>query len=264
MISPVFANTAFVHTRMRYVLRGGRGRVSLPVRCGLLVHPEQGPILIDAGYGPRVTSDPGRGLALRIYAAVFPVELNPAESPLALLADHGFKPRDVKTVIVTHLHADHVAHLRDFPNARFVTDGQVSGAMRHGVFNEVLPDDFAARQDEMRAGAFADLPFGLGQGHDLLGDGTVLGVPLPGHAPGHFGLCFPGATPLLYAVDTQWMLDAILQDRVPGFPLSLVASDKTTATGSIAFARAFAQAGGMVMTCHDPAMTPYDWTPTSV
>ncbi len=264
MTRPVFANTAFVSTWLRYVLRGGRGRVNLRVRCGLIVHPDLGPVLIDTGYGPRVTSAPRRSLPLRIYAAAVPVQLNPLESPLALLADHGFLPGDVKRVIVTHLHADHVAYLRDFPNARFTSDGLVKGTLRHVAFNELLPDDFAERQDEMRAGGKVDLPFGLGQGFDLLGDGSVLGVPLLGHAPGHFGLCFPGEQPLLYAVDTQWMRTAILEDRVPGLPLSLSVVDKAAWLDSVAFVRAFAAAGGEIMTCHDPDVSPYDWTPSGV
>jgi glyoxylase-like metal-dependent hydrolase (beta-lactamase superfamily II) len=238
--------------------------VKLPVRCGLIVHPKLGPVLIDAGYGPRLTSGSGRSAALRVYAALLRPQLNPLESPLGLLADHGFLPEDVRMVIVTHLHADHVAYLRDFPNARFVTDGQVAGSLRHGVFNELLPDDFADRQDALRAAPLADLPFGLGQGFDVLGDGSVLAVPLPGHAAGHFGLCFPGDRPLLYAVDAQWILDAILQDCLPGFPLRLIAHDQVALNASVALVRQFAQAGGEVVLCHDPTPNPYDWTPSNV
>lgn len=264
MIRPVFANTAWISTRKRYVLHGGRGPVKLPVRCGLIVHPEHGPVLIDAGYGPRLMAGSGRSVALRVYALLLRPQLNPLESPLALLADHGFSPSDVRLVIVTHLHADHVAYLRDFPNAQFVTDGQVAGRLRHGVFNELLPDDFADRQDEMRGAPLADLPFGLGQGFDVLGDGSVLAVPLPGHAAGHFGLCFTGEIPLLYAVDAQWMLDAILHDRLPGFPLRLITQDEAALKASVALVRRFAQAGGAVVLCHDPTPNPYDWTPSDV
>ena len=264
MIRPVFANTASVRARERVVLRGGSWRkIDLRVRCGLIVHPELGAVLIDAGYGPRLYEGP-RSLALRAYAAVFRPQLHPLESPLALLADHGFLPEDVKLAIVTHLHADHVGYLRDLPQARFITDGQVGGLLRHGMFNELLPEDFAARCDHLRGFAPCDLPFGLGQGFDLLGDGSVLGVPLPGHAPGHFGLCFPGDVPLLYTVDTQWMCAAILQDRAPGFPAPAIYADRAAAQDSIAFARRFAAAGGEVMTCHDPAPTRHDWSPRDV
>lgn len=264
MIRPVFANTASVPARERYVLRGGAWRkVQLRVRCGLIVHPEHGPVLIDAGYGPRMYQG-RRSLALRAYAAVLGPKLHPLESPLALLADHRFLPDDVKRVIVTHLHADHVSCLRDLPAARFITDGQVAGQLRHGVFNELLPDDFADRCDDLRALPKRDLPFGLGQAFDLLGDGSVLGVPLPGHAPGHFGVCFPGDTPLLYAVDAQWMRAAILEDRLPGFPIAAIIADRPAMAESVAFIRRFAEAGGEIMTCHDPAPTRYDWTPKDV
>lgn len=264
MIRPVFANTADVTALERFVLRGGAWRkVTLRVRCGLIDHPRLGPVLIDAGYGPRVMEGP-RSLALRAYAAVLGPKLNPLENPLALLADHGFLPEDVKLVIVTHLHSDHVSYLRDLPEARFITDGQVAGLLRHGVFNELLPDDFAARCTSLGAYELRDLPFDLGQGFDLLGDGSALAVPLPGHAAGHFGVCFPGDVPLLYAVDTQWMLAAVLEDRVPGLPITAIVADRVEMQESVDFVRRFADAGGEVVLCHDPAVTPYDWVPTGV
>lgn len=261
MIRPVFTNTATIRTSARWILKNGRGPVALQVRVGLIVHPVHGPVLIDAGFGPQVTKAPGRSWFLRAYTKMLGPELHDLQSPLSLLAAHGFDPEDVKLILVTHLHADHVAYLPEFPNARFVTDGQISGTLRHGVFDELLPHDFAARQVDLRSFGLAALPYALGQGFDLLGDGTVLAVPLPGHAAGHFGLCFTGGTPLLYAVDAQWLLAAVLADRIPGFPVSLIAEDSQALTESTALVRAFAQAGGDIMLCHDPAQTPWDWTP---
>ncbi|WP_108814228.1 MBL fold metallo-hydrolase [Loktanella sp. Alg231-35] len=261
MIRPIFTNTASIRTRARWVLNGGRGPVDLQVRVGLIIHPTFGPVLIDAGYGPQVTQAPGRSWALRAYDRVLGPKLQALQSPLALLAAHGFDPEDVNLIFVTHLHADHVAYLPAFPNARFVTDDQVTDALRHGVFKELLPKDFVERQIDLRSYRLAALPFGLGQGYDLLGDGSVIGVPLPGHAPGHFGLCFTGKTPLLYAVDTQWVLAAIHEDRCPGLPASLIADDGQAAARSVALVCAFAQAGGDVMLCHDPAPTQWDWAP---
>lgn len=265
MIRPVFANTAWVAARRGMILRGGGlRRMRLRVRCGLIEHAKWGPVLIDAGYGPRVAERPGRSWPLRAYARLVRFQLNPLESPQALLADHGYLPDDVRLVLVTHLHADHIACLADFPNAQFVVDEQVRGRLRHGVFNELIPADFATRCVNLRDHQMAALPFGLGPGYDLLGDGTVLGVPLPGHAAGHFGLCFPEEVPLLYACDVQWLRDAVMQDRIPGFPASLVAEDGTALRESAALARKFADAGGDLVLCHDPAPTVYDWTPSGV
>ena len=265
MIRPVFGNTASAKLRCGFVLRGGGWRkVRLRVRCGLIDHPRWGPVLIDAGYGPRATEAPGRSWRLRLYARMVGMVLNPLESPLAMLADHGFLPEDVKLVLLTHLHADHVAYLRDLPEARFVVDDHVAGRLRHGVFEELLPDDFAERCVNIADHATADLPFGMGHGFDVLGDGSALAVRLPGHLAGHYGICFPGETPLLYAADAQWMRDAVLQDRAPGFPASLIAEDRQAMAESVAFARRFVQHGGDLVLCHDPAPTEYDWTPTNV
>lgn len=92
----------------------------------------------------------------------------------------------------------------------------------------------------------------------------MLGVPLPGHATGHYGLCFSGDRPLLYAVDAQWLLPAVLEGRVPGLPASLVAHEKADLADSVALVKRFAQAGGEVMLCHDPTLTRYDWSPGNV
>lgn len=265
MIRPVFANTASARTRRGLVQRGGGwGAIHLRVRCGLIRHPTVGPILIDAGYGPRAKEGPARSFALKTYARLAPMALNPLESPLALLADHGLLPEDVKLVLVTHLHADHVCYLRDLPNARFMTDGQTQGRLRHFVFNELLPNDFADRQVDIRTLDERTMPFDLGQGFDVLGDGSVLAVPLPGHAPGHFGVCFPGDTPLLYAVDTQWTRGAVDGSGAPGFLTRMLGVQNDAATRSNDLVRRFAAAGGDVVLCHDPAPTRYDWAPTDV
>ncbi|MEL6683949.1 MAG: MBL fold metallo-hydrolase [Pseudomonadota bacterium] len=264
MIRPVFTNTASFTTRQRLILRGGKGRVTLLTRCGLILHPTQGPVLIDAGCGPRVTAGAGRSFALRLYNAMLGPVVHYLASPMALLAAHGFAPTDVSRIFLTHLHADHLGYLDAFPNASLVTDGTVIGGLREGVFPELLPDDFATRQLSLRDYPKTCLPFGLGAGFDLFGDGTLLGVPLPGHAAGHYGLCFTKGKPLLYAVDAQWLLPGVLQGRIPGFPASLLAHDKADLADSVALAQRFAQAGGEVVLCHDPTPTRYDWSPGDV
>jgi glyoxylase-like metal-dependent hydrolase (beta-lactamase superfamily II) len=42
------------------------------------------------------------------------------ETPAQTLAKAGFRPEDVDTVVLTHLHHDHAGNIAAFPNARFV------------------------------------------------------------------------------------------------------------------------------------------------
>ncbi|MDA7423296.1 MBL fold metallo-hydrolase [Thalassococcus lentus] len=268
-MKPKFANSAYVHTPERLVLRGGGwGKVPLKVRYGILEHPTEGLILIDSGYGTELYSTPNRGLALRLYGKLLGPELLPEGAPDKVLARLDLSPEDVQHVVVTHLHADHVCALPRFKKARIHTDlatlqqaksGPRRKALRHGVFPELLPDDLLDRTSDLGSTPVTEAPLGLGDGFDLLGDGSILAIPLPGHSTTHFGVCFPLLeTPLLYAVDAQWVPNAITQDRIPGFPASLVAEDPSALRKSAEKVARFAKAGGDILLCHDPEDSPYD------
>jgi glyoxylase-like metal-dependent hydrolase (beta-lactamase superfamily II) len=261
MRGPRFINSAIVRVPERLVLRGGSwGRIAVGVRYAMLVHPEFGPVLIDTGYGPRVTHGAQRSLALKVYGAVLRPRLVDNDLPLAALEQAGYSATDVQRIIVTHFHADHVAALRDFPNARFVASGTAWEAMSRmregerlhsGVFAELLPTDFAGRLVPIEDLPERPAPLGLGMGRDIWGDGSCLAIDLPGHAIGHFGLLWPqGDPPLLYATDTTWMAEA-LDDRLPRGLARIVYADEAAMRKSAALVAAFRRAGGRVVLCHD-------------
>jgi glyoxylase-like metal-dependent hydrolase (beta-lactamase superfamily II) len=94
-----------------------RGRIGLDTNC-LLVRTGDELLLVDTGNGPKLT-DKERD----IY------DLTPGEALLDNLAAEGVRPEDITTVLLTHLHMDHVggatrssdgAVVPAFPNARFV------------------------------------------------------------------------------------------------------------------------------------------------
>lgn len=268
----VFANSAWVSAAERLILRGGNWQsVRLRVRYGLIFHAVAGPVLVDTGYTPEVLEGDRRGRMLRLYGALLKPELNAAEQVLPVLKRFGLSPDDIRTVIVTHFHADHISGLSLFRNARFIASDAAWARvkarsprqnLRHGVFTELFPPDFGARLDGIstkpRVAPHGDIP----GGGDLFGDGSVIAVDLPGHADGQFGLLFAGLDrPLFYAVDVQWLLGALTHNRTPGFPATLIAEDAAAIEPTNAMLRRFLASGGEVKLCHDPTLTPHDLAP---
>ena len=267
-MTPVFANSAWIDTSERLILRtGGRRRRRLRVRYGFLNHPDVGPVLIDTGYTPHSVSAPGRSAWLRAYGRVLAPKLNQNAQADHFLGRFGVTPRDVAAVIVTHFHADHVSGLAAFPNAKFIASqagyshllqNSTFRNIRHGVFRELLPTDFDTRLQPVEDCPRIPVPH-LPDGHDLFGDESVLAIPLPGHAAGHFGVLFPqGKTPLLYATDTQWLLDALPVNARPRVASRLVCVDYPAMCRSADQVAEFRRSGGTVMLCHDDAPTPFD------
>ncbi|RWL41650.1 MAG: MBL fold metallo-hydrolase [Mesorhizobium sp.] len=265
----IFANSAWVSAVERLILRGGSWQsVRLRVRYGLFFHPAAGPVLVDTGYTPEALSGDRRGRMLRLYGALLKPQLNADEQVLPLLRRFGLSPEDVRAVVVTHFHADHISGLSLFRNARFIASDAAWARvkarkprqnLRHGVFTELFPADFEPRLEgvssKRRVEAREDVPGGA----DLFDDGSVVAVDLPGHADGQFGLLFNGLDrPLLYAVDAQWLLTALIENRAPGFPATLIAEDAAAIEPTSAMLRRFLASGGEVMLCHDPAPTAYD------
>lgn len=268
-MKPVFFKSATIDTPEWLILRGGSLRKrKLSVRYGVFVHPNAGPILIDTGYTHHALSAPGRSSLLRIYSALLKPKLIEAEQPEAALTEMGLTLSDIRAVIVTHFHADHVSGLALFPKAQIIASGSAlrrikrastPKKIRHGVFSELLPEDI-----EERLRAVEDCSVGsvvpFTQAWDIFGDSSVMAVELPGHADGQIGLAFPDlSSPMLYAADVQWLLDALVAGKRPGAPSLWIAQEPKQIERSTDLVEAFRDAGGDVVLCHDDNLTPYDF-----
>ncbi|MEO6360079.1 MAG: MBL fold metallo-hydrolase [Sphingomicrobium sp.] len=264
-MEPEFPISAYVCAPEWPLMRGGRWRrVRVPVRYGFFVHPVAGPVLIDTGYTTKVTTGK-RAIDLWLYAAVLRPQLVEDAQLEPFLRARGFALEDVRAVVLTHFHADHISAARDLPNARFYASGSAYRQLlqwshwkrtRHGVFLDLLPKDFEARLTDFENAAEVSGPLGLGACRDLFDDSSVLIVPLPGHAIGHVGVAFATLDPpLLYAADVEWIRGALSPGR-SGLAARVVSHDLKAGKASSARALAFEQAGGRLVLCHDPEPAP--------
>ena len=215
-------DTGYCTAREGLIATGtGWGEARCHAPAFLIQQTPHGVVLFDTGYAPRLL-DAFERWPERLYKYATPTTVG---SPVV---DHlrgaGIAPSDVTTIIVSHLHADHVAGLRDFPEARFVISQPalelqrtVRGvdAVRRGVIQALFPPDFADRARVITA--FADEPLpALGATHDLFGDGLIRLVPLPGHARGQIGaLVRSDRDEVLLCADGAWSTRAFQELRPP-------------------------------------------------
>jgi glyoxylase-like metal-dependent hydrolase (beta-lactamase superfamily II) len=209
--------------------RGGAwGPCRFPALVVLILHPEAGAILYDTGYAERFESAT-QPFPERFYRWLTPVTL-PADQHLgAQLQHYGVRLDDVRRVIVSHMHADHVAGLRDLPRARFTalrTDVDVArrmsrvGGLVKAFLPALLPDDFHARldlADECAVITLGDEWSPFTHGFDVIGDGSLVAVPLPGHTAAQMGLVVrrTDGRRCFLAADACWSGPAMRDARLP-------------------------------------------------
>jgi glyoxylase-like metal-dependent hydrolase (beta-lactamase superfamily II) len=212
-------------------IRGGSWRACrFPALSVLILHPEAGAILYDTGYADRFEAATSP-IPERLYRWLTPVKLPPEQQLAAQLLRFGQHPNDIRRVLISHMHADHIAGLRDLPRARFTAIGadvdavrrlgRVAG-VRKGFLAALLPPDFAARLDLADTCPSRELGTGwapFSHGFDLVGDGTLVAVPLPGHSAAQMGLVVRGldGRRCLLAADACWSVRAFREDRLPSW-----------------------------------------------
>ena len=225
-------NTGFCGASEHHLMRGAPRRATTAhALFALLEHPTHGLVLFDTGYAPRVLNA-FRVFPFWVYGVLTPTTTRPEWSARAQLERLGFKPTDVRWVIVSHLHADHIGGLRDFPNARIVLSAEALKvsrlrgfrALRHGFLPMLAPDDLEQRVSVIPNFEDAPLePFGVT--HDLFQDGTVRLLRLPGHARGQIGAYIESCQTVL-AADGAWLSESFRRNRPPDkLPLRIFFDD---------------------------------------
>jgi N-acyl homoserine lactone hydrolase len=165
---------------------------TLPVNAFAITHPE-GVCLFDAGQTARAAVS-GYLPRWHPYLRLARFELRPKDEVAAQLEASGVSPADVRWVVLSHLHTDHVGGLPPFAGSEvLVTREEWERATGlGGRLRGYLPQHWPTGL-EPRLIAFDGPPVGpFPASADLAGDGSLLVVPTPGHTPGHASLLVRG------------------------------------------------------------------------
>jgi glyoxylase-like metal-dependent hydrolase (beta-lactamase superfamily II) len=209
-------------------IRGaGFAPMRFPARAWL-IETAAGPLLWDTGYSEHFLHATRRSV-YRLYPLMTPVSFDPAQGVAQQLRRHGLPPREIRTLVVSHFHADHYAGMRDFPDAALVCSREAwrhvrklwgLAAVAAAFIPELLPTDVAARLTFVEHFPERPLTATLApftHAWDLSGTGEVLAVPLPGHARGHLGaFVATDAGWVMLASDAAWSKQSIANPAVSG------------------------------------------------
>lgn len=232
-------STGYCKQLEAFSIRGGRwGYSAFPGIFAMIEHPEHGLILFDTGYSERFYEATKR-FPYSLYRWTTPVNTRHDRSAAEHVIAAGYSPQDVRAIIISHFHADHICGLDDFPEAEFICSRAAFQALRplkgmaavkRAFLPELLPAGFEERARWIETSLKSELspafaPFQAG--YDLFGDGTLIALALPGHADHQFGVIVQGQNhkAVLLGADASWSLLAVRENRLP-HPLAFLVFDQ--------------------------------------
>jgi N-acyl homoserine lactone hydrolase len=194
------------------------GWIRIPAPVFLLEHPGAGLMLVDTGLHASVAVDPKQNFG-GVLGRLYHVEMDPDQTAAAQLRSRGIEARDIKLVVMTHMHMDHASAISDFTEASYILGedewaafsarrptfkGYVHSQGKHAVdYREVVYDT-----------RLVDSYSTFGRSFDLLGDGSVRLVYTPGHSAGHQSVIVRlRDRELLIAGDAIYFLDTLEHER---------------------------------------------------
>jgi N-acyl homoserine lactone hydrolase len=241
-----------------WVLTSRQWTAPLPINVYVIEH-RNGVVLFDTGQDRASITDPKyfpSGPLLGTLFSMAKFEMTAGQTLTAVLAGLGYSNRDVRTVVLSHLHGDHIGGLREVAHAELLVS-RAEWATLSGTWPElagVMPrhiDLPGLRWRQIEPAPLHDpvlAPFDMG--HDLFGDGSLVIVPTPGHTAGSISLIVrrPGKPTLALVGDLTYAAHLLEGNHLPGVGNRRILSRSSAMMNQL---RA-ATPGLVVLPTHDP------------
>jgi glyoxylase-like metal-dependent hydrolase (beta-lactamase superfamily II) len=214
------------------------------------IETDEGVIVVDSGQATYLLEAVRRSFHPYVrFETMF--QIAPEQEVGPQLKALGIGQRDVRKLVLTHLHIDHDAGIGHFPASEILAAPGEIGRARGmaGMLRGYLPQRWPAWFDPkglvLDDGAYG--PFGASK--RLTADGRVVAVATPGHTPDHLSVIVDdGDVCLFLAGDTSYTQDLMLAGEPDG-----VSQKPEVARATLAAIRQFASERPTVyLPAHDP------------
>ena len=204
--------------RLAHVFLDHHWTEPLPIYAWLIEHPD-GLIVVDTGERA-AASQPGYFPVWHPYYRSVAFDITPEEEIGPQLRRMGVDPqKDVRHVVLTHLHTDHAGGLYHFPKSTVWVEKHAYRAATgpFGRLNGYLPQALPSGLEPAFVSFDSPWPLWGGPARPLTRDGAVTLVQTPGHTPHHLSVIVRGAAMSYFlAGDTSYTQAALLAEQVDG------------------------------------------------
>lgn len=175
-----------------------------PAGVFLIKHPKEGYVLFDTGYSTDIYNLGWKG---KLYNLFNPTYVKEEDQINIQLEKDNIKCSEIKYLILSHLHPDHIGCVKYFKNAKIIISSEAfntyeKNKIRYLIFERLLPEWFENKltiidDKKLKQSKNKYLSY-----YDLFGDKSMLLTQVNGHAKGQ--ICCLIEDKLFLGADSSW------------------------------------------------------------